>query len=118
MEEKPVHQNPARMINLALGVWLFISAFAWPHSHAQMTNTWIIGVLCVVFAIVAMATPPARYLITALSVWLFVSAWVLPSMNVGTIWNNVLVAVASFIVSLIPSGPVGSTTFPSGKPAH
>jgi hypothetical protein len=101
------------MVNLALGVWLFISAFAWPHAQAQLTNTWILGVLCVIFAIVAMAVPAARYLNTALSIWLFVSAWVLPSLNTATLWNNVLVAIAIFIVSLVPSGPVG---IPRGRP--
>jgi len=47
----------ARIVNIVLGVWLFISAFLWPHTYAQMTNTWILGVLCVVFALVAMRVP-------------------------------------------------------------
>ena len=38
----------ARIVNLVLGIWLFISAFVWPHSTAQMTNTWILGVLTVI----------------------------------------------------------------------
>jgi hypothetical protein len=93
------------MINVVLGVWLFISAFAWPHSHAQHANTWILGVLCVIFALAAMAAPMARYLNTALAIWLFISAWALPTASVGTIWNNVLVAIAIFIVSLVPTTP-------------
>ena len=95
----------ARVVNILLGVWLFISAFVWPHSQAQMTNTWILGVLCVIFALVAMALPWVRYLNTLLAIWLFISAWALPTVSVGTIWNNVLVAIAVFIVSLVPTGP-------------
>jgi hypothetical protein len=107
----PVERGPAvrggtpRIINVILGVWLFISAFIWPHAHAQMTNTWIVGVLCVIFALVAMAVPWVRFLNTLLAIWLFISAWALPSQTAGTVWNNVLIAIAMFIVSLVPSGP-------------
>ena len=96
---------PPRIINVILGIWLFVSAFIWPHSRAQLTNTWILGVLCVLFALVAMALPWARYLNTLLAIWLFISAWALPTVSAGTIWNNVLVAIAVFIVSLVPTEP-------------
>lgn len=99
------------MINVALGVWLFISAFVLRDSHAQMTNTWICGVLCVFFAIAGMGIPWARYLNTALAVWLFVSAWALPIERVATLWNNVLCAIALFVISLAPSD---TTSLPSG----
>ena len=93
----------ARTLNVLLGIWLFISAFVWTHSAAQMTNTWILGVLCVVFALVAMRVAQVRYLNTALAVWLFISAFVLPGNNRGTVWNNALLAIAIFVVSLAPS---------------
>jgi len=101
----------ARIVNIVLGVWLFISAFIWPHSYSQMTNTWILGVLCVLFALIAMRVPEARYLNTILAVWLFISVWALPSLSLGTQWNNALVAIAIFIVSLAPGylpGPGGT----------
>jgi hypothetical protein len=103
-----------RIVNVILGVWLFISAFAWPHTHAQMTNTWILGVLCVIFALIAMAVPWVRYLNTLLAIWLFISAWALPMESPGTVWNNVLVAIAIFIVSLIPSDATTSRGFIGG----
>ncbi len=93
----------ARIVNIVLGVWLFISAFLWPHTYAQMSNTWILGALCVVFALVAMKVPEARYLNTILAVWLFISVWALPSISLATMWNNALVGVAIFLVSLAPS---------------
>jgi hypothetical protein len=92
-----------RGLNVALGVWLFISAFLWPHSQGQMTNTWLMGVLCVVFAVAAMYVEQVRFLNTLLAIWLFISAFALPSLSVGTTWNNAIVAIAIFLVSLVPS---------------
>ena len=51
---------PARTLNIALGVWLFISAFLWPHTSAQFTNTWICGALTVAFSLIAMRVPESR----------------------------------------------------------
>jgi hypothetical protein len=70
---------------------------------AQQTNTWILGVLTVVFSLGATRVPQMRFLNTILAVWLFISAWVLPRISVGTLWNNVLVAIAIFVMSLVPS---------------
>lgn len=95
----------ARGLNVLLGIWLFISAFIWEHTQAQRTNTWILGVLCVVFALIAMSTPQARWLNTILSIWLFISVWALPHRNLATMWNNVLVAIAVFLLSLVPGRP-------------
>ncbi len=100
-----------RLVNAALGVWLFISAFVWPNSGPQMTNTWVCGVLCVAFAITGMGVPRARYLNTALGVWLYVTAWALPTQHVATLWNNVLCAIAIFVLSLVSSD---STRLPAG----
>lgn len=93
---------PARTLNLILAIWLFVSAFAWPHSTASFTNTWIVGLLAAIFALIGMKNPGARYVNTALSAWLFISAFVLPHVSAGTVWNNALVAIAMFIISLVP----------------
>lgn len=91
----------ARNISIGLGVWLLLSAFLWPHTPSQLTNTWLCGALSTGFAVMALSVPNARYLNTALSLWLFVSAFALPADNVGTVWNNALVAVGIFIASLV-----------------
>ncbi len=98
--------NIARVISILLGVWLFISAFIWPHTTELMYDSWICGALAVIFGAVAMRIPQARYLNTLLAVWVFITAFAFPSISVGTIWNNVLVSVALFISSLVPSGHV------------
>ena len=106
---------PYRLINLVLGVWLFISAFAWPHTQAEMANTWILGIVVAVFALVALWQPPARYVNTAAAVWLFVSAFALPHNQDGTLWNNVLVAIAVFVITLLPSARAGVGSRPLGR---
>src|SRR5690348_2294262 len=92
----------ARFVTVLLGVWLFISAFAWPHAPEQLTNTWICGVVCVVAALVAVGWSPGRYFNTLLALWLLISAWVLPTHEVLTVWNNVAVAIAMLVLSLVP----------------
>ncbi len=96
-----------RVANIVLGVWLFISAFIWVHSPEEYTNTWLMGALCVIFAIIAFAVPWFRYLNTLLAVWLFISAFALPHVHSGTVWNNALVAIAIFLVSLVPQETTG-----------
>jgi hypothetical protein len=93
----------ARTLSIILGVWLFISAFIWPHSDAQRTNTWIMGLLCVVFAMAALRMPEVRFANTVLAIWLFISAFALPALSAATVWNNALVAIAIFIASLVPN---------------
>ncbi len=113
------HQGSAtaRGINTLLGIWLFVSAFVWEHTTAERTNTWILGILCVAFAAAAMRTPLARWLNTALAIWLFISVWALPHDNVATMWNNALVAIAVFVLSLVP-GPGEHQVIPGHAPGR
>lgn len=92
----------ARGINIALGVWLFISAFLWLHTSSQFTNTWLVGLGIAGVAAVGMAAPQIRWLNAALAAWLIISVFALPTMMGATFWNNLLVGVASLIVSLMP----------------
>ncbi len=92
----------ARIASAMVGAWLFISAFAWRHSDAQLFNTWASGAAAVIFALVSLAAPQARYLNTALAIWLFISAFALPTASGSTTWNNAIVAVLLFAFSLVP----------------
>jgi hypothetical protein len=46
----------------------------------------------------------ARFLNTLLAIWLFITAFAIPHVSSATVWNNALVAIAIFVVSLMPSG--------------
>jgi hypothetical protein len=105
----------ARVVNVIVGIWLFISAFVLPHTYAQFTNTWILGILTVVFALVAVRFAPVRYLNTLLAIWLFISAFALSGNFYGTVWNNAIVAIVIFVISLIPAGR--TEALPAGRSA-
>ena len=95
--------SQARYLNVILGIWLFISAFIWRHTPEQFNNSLVVGALCVLISLVALAVPQVRYLNTLLAIWLFISAFALPRVSSGTVWNDVLVAIAIFVVSLLPT---------------
>jgi hypothetical protein len=91
----------ARALNLLLGGWLFISAFAWEHSRAERVSTAYVGLLAFVAALVAVSYPAARRLTSGLALWLLVSPLVLPTVHAGTTWNNAVAGVTMFALSLV-----------------
>jgi len=92
-----------RMINVLLGGWLLISSFLWEHSSAQVTNSWLVGVAAVIVAAIAASVDGARYLNVLLAIWLFIAAFALPHASIGTVVNDIVVAVAMLAMSLLPS---------------
>jgi hypothetical protein len=64
-----------RIINTALGFWLFLSAFLWAHGSLQFNNAWIVGALVVTAALAGLAGARwGRLLNAALGGWLVLSA--------------------------------------------
>lgn len=47
--------------NVALGLWLFVSAFLWPHSSFAFAASWIMGGCIAMTAFAAIWASPARY---------------------------------------------------------
>jgi hypothetical protein len=93
----------ARTLNLILGAWMFLSAFLWTHSPVDRVNDWTIGLAIVVFAVIAMTSPAVRWVNMLLAAWLFVAAFVLPHAHAGTRWNEALVGLVVFFVSIVPT---------------
>ena len=91
-------------IPIALGAWLFVSAFLWPHGTASAANTWIVGLLIAIAGLFALRMPWMRWIDTALAIWLFLSTLALPGATRATLWNNLIVALLVFLVSLVPEG--------------
>lgn len=106
----------ARYLNALLGIWLIISAFAWPHTASQQTNAWVVGGLAAIFALAAFAREEARYLNTALAVWLFASIWILPGITVATAWNHGIAAIVLLLLSLVPTTPPPVARRPVERP--
>ena len=100
--------SPARVLAALLGAWLFLSGFPWEHTPAQRVNAWGVGILCLAVALMARAASQLRFINTALSAWLFASVWVLPHVSAATRWNDAVVAVAVFGLSLVPGRGEGA----------
>ncbi|HEX3762276.1 MAG TPA: hypothetical protein VHW23_26425 [Kofleriaceae bacterium] len=94
-----------RWVNLLIGIWLIISAFAWPHGGGARANTWILGALIAIASIWAMYAPGARFLNTIFAIWLFFATLVIYHASAATVWNNLIAAVIVFVLSLIPTPP-------------
>lgn len=95
----------ARWVNAIVGVWLFLSAFFWPHTTSQYTNTWLMGIIAVAVALISVGSPGFRFVNTAVGIWLVISAFALPTMNAATRWNNFIVGIAIGLLSLVGSSP-------------
>lgn len=86
------------------GIWLLISAFLWPHSASAETNTWIVGASIAIVAAWALFTPRVRWVNTLLASWLGLSTLFIYHLTIGTLWNNLAVAIIVFVSSMIPTG--------------
>jgi hypothetical protein len=93
----------ARFTNLVLGIWLFISSFSWPHSSASRTNTWILGAVIALLSLSALRAQSARHASTVAAVYLFISTLLITQYSRATVWNNLVIAIAVFVFSLVPS---------------
>ena len=100
---RPQHGPRARYANMALGLWLFVSAFAWPHTTSTRINTCMVGLFVAIAATMAAGISVFRQLTSVLAVWLlFTTLLVYPASPI-TFWSNVLTALAVLVISLIPS---------------
>ncbi len=92
-----------RLVDFVLGLWLFASAFLWPHTHSEMMTATIVGIVMVVTAAWSMFAHVVHYLNTLAAIWLFFSALGTNHATAGTAWNDALVAIVVFFLSLVPN---------------
>jgi hypothetical protein len=92
-----------RFVNLIVTVWLFISAFAWMRAGPLRTDTWIVAVLMFCVVLASVGRPSLRHLNTILAVWLFFSTIFMPWRNPTALWNNIIVSIIVFALSLAPT---------------
>jgi hypothetical protein len=93
----------ARCGNLALGLWLQISAFVWPRTDHSRVSAWLPGLMISIVALLSMGAPPMRWLNGFLALWLL--AWTFAA--TGNEWlsfaSGVATAVLVLVLSTIPS---------------
>jgi hypothetical protein len=96
----------ARVSNIILGLWLFVSAFAWPHTAAERTNVALVGLFIALTSLTAWTTGPGlrlRLINAILGAWLLVSIVAFPTSSKATTVNSAIVGVLVFVLSLLPS---------------
>lgn len=93
----------ARAINAVLGLWLFFSAFLWPHTRAQRVTAWTVGLLAVTAALAGTSGRTwGRSVNAALGGWLIVSALLVPRLRVATFWTDIIVGFGLVLFAMVP----------------
>ena len=93
------------LVAVALGVWLFLSALAWPHSAGELYGGALTGALVVSFALATLGGRPwGRYATAALGAWLvFMPILLLEPSRFARV-NHPLVGAAIVVLALWPKG--------------
>lgn len=106
---EPEHDSGswARYTCLVLGAWLLLSAFILSYSGANRTNAAASGLLIALTSLWAVRSPQARRADIALATWLFFSTLALHPGPSAPAWNNILCAIATFVLSFVPSRASG-----------
>ena len=97
--ERVPRAEEARYANILLGLWLFLTAFAWRHAPAAWANTWIVGLLVVAVAIWGLTYPGLWRVNALLGLWLIVAAGVFPHLLGASRANNIVVGFLITTVS-------------------
>lgn len=98
----------ARCGNLALGLWLQVSAFAWPRTDHSRVSSWLPGLLISIIALLSMGAPPMRWLNAFLALWLL--TWTLAATGNESLsfFSGLASALLVFVLSTIPSDSAAS----------
>jgi hypothetical protein len=91
-----------RYASLLLGVWLFVSAFLWPHSGDAAAASWIMGTSIAMNAFAAIWAASARYFNTVLG--LLSLGWHITAAadQSATLVNGAVVSGLVILLSLVP----------------
>jgi hypothetical protein len=78
--------KPAAVLNLLLGIWLFISPWVYGvYSNSNSWNSWIVGALIAIFAMIRLSNPGGlpffSWLNMLLGAWTIASPWVFSYVN-------------------------------------
>jgi hypothetical protein len=97
-----------RYANLALGIWLQVSAFAWPHADATRMSAWLPGLVISVVAVLSMSVPPLRWVNGVSAIWLL--AWTAATANSEplTYWSGVIGGALVFLFATVSSKSLAS----------
>jgi hypothetical protein len=90
-----------RLVNVALGIWLLASSFAWRRPTANFINLWVTGLVVIVSSLLSVREPRLRFVTAGAGVWLITSLFAWTDYSSAMVWNNVIVGAAIALTSLI-----------------
>ena len=90
-----------RVAVVVLSIWVLFSGNAWPHSRPDQINNAAVGAALFFFGAVSIKHEWARYVTLALGLWLFAFTAFISRSGGITFWNDAMIALAVFILSLV-----------------
>ncbi len=96
-----------------LGLWLFVSAFVWPHTTFHFWVSLVVGAMIVFDTILALFDDAGRILNWLFAIYLVLTTLTVHSVSRASVWNGVIVGIAVFVVACIgPFRPMHLTEEP------
>lgn len=92
-----------RYANLILGLWMFVSAFAWPHSRDSCAAAWISGAGIAMNAFAAIWASPVRFFTLLLGGMSLVWQASAAGSDVAALTSGVVSSGLVILFSLVPS---------------
>jgi hypothetical protein len=90
-----------RVAVLVLAVWVLFSGNALAHTRPNQINSAAVGAALFFFGAIAIRHEWARYVTLALGIWLFAFTAIIGRADPVIFWNNAMVALAVFVLSLV-----------------
>jgi hypothetical protein len=90
-----------RVAVVVLSVWVLFSGNAWAHSRPNQINSAAVGAGLLFFGAISIRHEWARYVTLALGLWLFAFTAFISGDNPTTFWNDAMIGLAVFILSLV-----------------
>lgn len=92
----------ASWVNVVVGIWLIVAAFALRHAVSATASDFVIGVLLVAFSswmlAAARPTQAAAGLEIVCGVWLLIAPFLLGYTSIsGAVWNDVVTGVIAIL---------------------
>ena len=94
----------ARIFNILMGLWLFVSAFVLPQGHGQVASTAICGALTVLFTLLSSYDSRSRYLTEAVGALVVVLAFAVHPLGSATFWHNGVVGISIAVAAWTDRG--------------
>jgi hypothetical protein len=90
-----------RVAVVVLSAWVLFSGNAWAHAGISRLNNTLVGTGLLFFGVLSMSQDWARWVTLGLGAWLFVFTMFFKGASSATFWNDAMVALVVFVLSLL-----------------